>query len=507
VTHIDRDSTAAIELLTQKVDALQSACSRLTHENQELWTALRSRSGPSSGINPDTAQEDLVGSVRKTTGPACSANGNTNSLEEAELSEEDRFRTEMSRRGMFATAIGMAAAVAGASVVIEGFIDPAGASDGNAVVAGGSNTAEQPTTVLYNGSSGFGGVVFLANDSTYSASDPSYPAALGGWAGAGASAGDGGVANGIYGFTDNGGGYAVVGVNGNAVSGSGAGVLGTNGGGTGVEGRSDSVASNATAILGIITSTSPGGFSSAVRGQNNGTGGFGIGVYGSQAGSGWGMYATSVSGIALNADGGTGVGVNADGGVGIEAFGTTGVGVLASGSTYGLTASGSLAPLHLSPAGAAGPPATGAHSSGELYVDANGRLYYCMASGTPGTWVKMAPLVPVNPPKRAYDSRTHDGPLAGGGKRNVSLSSGGLPAGASLALINLTVVKTVGAGYLSLYEEGTSAPSPLTSNINWFSSGQTIANNATVAVSSSGGITVQAGGTTDFVIDVFGFYF
>ena len=181
-----------------------------------------------------------------------------------------------------------------------------------------------------------------------------YPSALGGWAGAGASAGDGGVANGIYGFTDNGGGYAVVGVNGHAVSGSGAGVLGTNGGGTGVEGRSESVAASASAILGIITSTSPGGFSSAVRGQNNGTGGLGIGVYGSQAGSGWGMYATSVSGIGLHADGGTGVGVSADGGVGLEAFGTSGAGVEALGSTYGVTASGSIAPIHLTPAGTPG---------------------------------------------------------------------------------------------------------------------------------------------------------
>ena len=33
------------------------------------------------------------------------------------------------------------------------------------------------------------------------------------------------------------------------------------------------------------------------------------------------------------------------------------------------------------------------------------------------------------------------------------------------------------------------------------------ANNATVAVSSSGGIAVRAGGTTNFLIDVFGFYF
>jgi hypothetical protein len=119
----------------------------------------------------------------------------------------------------------------------------------------------------------------------------------------------------------------------------------------------------------------------------------------------------------------------------------------------------------------------------------------------------MTPLVPVNPPKRAYDSRSLDGPLSGGSTRNVSLTSGGVPAGASLALVNLTIVNTVGAGFLTLYEEGTPAPSPLTSNINWFQSGQTIANNATVAVSSSGGIAVRAGGTTNFLIDVFGFYF
>ncbi|MGA8723765.1 MAG: hypothetical protein WB565_01870 [Acidimicrobiales bacterium] len=40
-----------------------------------------------------------------------------------------------------------------------------------------------------------------------------------------------------------------------------------------------------------------------------------------------------------------------------------------------------------------------------------------------------------------------------------------------------------------------------------FSSGQTIANNAAVALSSADGITIQAGGATDFLIDVFGFYF
>ena len=45
-----------------------------------------------------------------------------------------------------------------------------------------------------------------------------------------------------------------------------------------------------------VTSTTPGGFSAAVRGTNAGTGGLGIGVYGSQAGSGLGRLRDRSSG-------------------------------------------------------------------------------------------------------------------------------------------------------------------------------------------------------------------
>jgi hypothetical protein len=60
-----------------------------------------------------------------------------------------------------------------------------------------------------------------------------------------------------------------------------------------------STADYAFALHGIISSASPGAWSAAVRGQNNGTGGYGIGVWGSQDGSGWGVYGTSVSGIGV----------------------------------------------------------------------------------------------------------------------------------------------------------------------------------------------------------------
>jgi hypothetical protein len=75
-------------------------------------------------------------------------------------------------------------------------------------------------------------------------------------------------------------------------------ILSIRGDGT-VVATNPSTAAYAFALHGIISSTSPGAWSAAVRGQNNGTGGNGIGVWGSQDGSGWGVYGTSVSGIGV----------------------------------------------------------------------------------------------------------------------------------------------------------------------------------------------------------------
>ena len=56
-------------------------------------------------------------------------------------------------------------------------------------------------------------------------------------------------------------------------------------------------------------------------------------------------------------------------------------------------------------------------------------------------------------PLRAYDSRTHDGPLSSGSTRVVSLA-GQLPAGAVGAIVNLTVTHTVLTGFLKAYAAG-----------------------------------------------------
>src|SRR5262249_18189694 len=52
----------------------------------------------------------------------------------------------------------------------------------------------------------------------------------------------------------------------------------------------------AEALHAEVTSMTPGGSSVALRGRNNGTGSQGIGVWGSQVGSGFGVYGTSLTG-------------------------------------------------------------------------------------------------------------------------------------------------------------------------------------------------------------------
>jgi hypothetical protein len=66
----------------------------------------------------------------------------------------------------------------------------------------------------------------------------------------------------------------------------------------GVQGTTNSVASNASGVLGQVYSPAPGGYSAGVRGTNYGTAGYGIGVYGEQKGSGWGIYGKTTSGYA-----------------------------------------------------------------------------------------------------------------------------------------------------------------------------------------------------------------
>ncbi len=135
---------------------------------------------------------------------------------------------------------------------------------------------------------------------------------------AGINEGTGGSGIGVWG-SQNGSGWGVYGS-----TPSGRGVYGIHTGSTGIEagvrGETDSTTignstEGAAGVLGRVNSTAPGAYAAGVRGMNNGTGGNGIGVWGSQNGNGWGVYGTAVTGRGVYgfASGTDGVGVRAEG--------------------------------------------------------------------------------------------------------------------------------------------------------------------------------------------------
>lgn len=198
--------------------------------------------------------------------------------------------------------IGVGAAAATiAGMELGGPSGNAFASNGNGVAAGRITKAEGGTMVTYDGPSGFSNAVLAGNDSTYGNEGPfNYPAAVVGLAGAGISAGAGGLKNGVHGFTDNGAGSGVIGVNTNLVDGAGNGVLGiaSRAGSNGVQGTN----SAGTGILGVASS--PDNDASGVFGHHTGVTG-GIGVFGTQDGVGFGGQFISSKGTGAVVHGGS----------------------------------------------------------------------------------------------------------------------------------------------------------------------------------------------------------
>jgi hypothetical protein len=163
-----------------------------------------------------------------------------------------------------------------------------------------------------------------------------------------------------------------------------------------------------------------------------------------------------------------------------------------------------------------------------LDVNADHSLWW--ASGF-GVWQKLAgpgtagAFHPVTP-GRVYDSRAAlpaAGGLVGGGSRVVSvadrrnLDTGAVveanfvPAGATAVSANVTVVNTVGSGFVVANPGGVVTVGAAT--VNWFSSGQ-ILNNGVILKLGSGvndrKLTLVAGGgagaSTDIVIDITGYW-
>jgi hypothetical protein len=180
-------------------------------------------------------------------------------------------------------------------------------------------------------------------------------------------------------------------------------------------------------------------------------------------------------------------------------------------------------------------PTPGLHSAGELYVDAAGTLWFTVPVPPvpPETvagvrFVKLAGAdtagafhaLPVA--KRCFDSRQGTAPakIAESGTVDIDLTQdtagdpSGFPAGARIALVNLTVTQTEGPGFVQLFATGTPVDQVQTSNINWFVDETTIANSSGVPVDAAGSVTARVGSnTTDattarthIIVDLVGYY-
>ena len=113
-------------------------------------------------------------------------------------------------------------------------------------------------------------------------------------------------------------------------------------------------------------------------------------------------------------------------------------------------------------------------------------------------------LITVNPQQRVYSTR--DTPslvkFVNTEERVIDLSAA-VPAGAVAAVLNVTTTQQENPGYLGLFPDGTTWPG--TSSINYFT-GQDIANNSIVGVSSDRKIKCRCGGgSTHVIVDVTGY--
>ena len=115
-------------------------------------------------------------------------------------------------------------------------------------------------------------------------------------------------------------------------------------------------------------------------------------------------------------------------------------------------------------------------------------------------------------PCRIADTREAAGPrggpaLAAGSTRNFPVGGiCGLPGTAKAVAVNVTVVNATSVGYLTVYPVGSSLPGASTIN---FRSGVVRANNAILTLGVSGQVSVfngMASGSTDFVLDVSGWF-
>ncbi|MEO6571169.1 MAG: hypothetical protein ABIO83_06435, partial [Ilumatobacteraceae bacterium] len=133
--------------------------------------------------------------------------------------------------------------------------------------------------------------------------------------------------------------------------------------------------------------------------------------------------------------------------------------------------------------------------------------------------VRTGPVYVLVDPARVFDSRTAS--IASGGGRLKTGSSVGIPFGLPVSSvsggfhapaavwINVTVTDTLGGGFIVVRPSDATGERPLpnTSNVNWSTNRQTLANLAIVTVGDETYVEIHAGGngSTHVIVDLQGY--
>jgi len=107
------------------------------------------------------------------------------------------------------------------------------------------------------------------------------------------------------------------------------------------------------------------------------------------------------------------------------------------------------------------------------------------------------------PPVRVLDTRSGAAIPAGGNVTIPVAGHNGVPADASAVVLNVTATAPTGAGYLTVYPCGSSAPEA--SNVN-YDAGQTVPNLAVVKVGDGGNVCISTYAQAHIIADLSGYY-
>jgi hypothetical protein len=202
-------------------------------------------------------------------------------------------------------------------------------------------------------------------------------------------------------------------------------------------------------------------------------------------------------------------------------FGVVGYGG-GSGSA-GILARGARANLEFYNDGDAPSARTDIHTRGEMVCDDNGNLWYCIESGTPGSWRKIAGADTAGgfhpaTPFRVYDSREEgSGGIAGSSDVTLSVKDGrdpesyavtipdAVPEGATAISANIVAINAVGNGFATVNPGGDTSVGAAA--LNW-KEGQTIGNAGIFKINDTRDLTVLVRGITniDFTVDITGYW-